>query len=193
MIFPPVFCCIYRTNCGCNGLGMNFVSTLALMYNFPKHFNYSRLLKKERILHVASVVKCTVSLFIQLYISPEVLQTLSASECTVLLFIQLRFFILATSSGGFLYLLSFFKISQVIASAEQVKYAVLDAWTTRLVWVGQVEFWHIQPPSFSLGDLPWTLLDYFGRSVFCFELQTRKNEDTSVEVSADYLCLYCRW
>lgn len=67
-------------------------------------------------------------------------------------------------------------------SLEQVKYAVLDAWTTRLVWVGQTEFWHIQPPSFSLSDLPWTLLDYFGRSVFCFELQSRKDEDTSIEV-----------
>lgn len=75
-------------------------------------------------------------------------------------------------------------------SLEQVKYAVLDAWTTRLVWVGQVEFWHIQPPSFSLGDLPWTLLDYFGRSVFCFELQTRKNEDTSVEVKGASLELH---
>eukprot|EP00250_Pteridium_aquilinum_P016058 c22921_g1_i1 orf=647-3865(+) len=76
-------------------------------------------------------------------------------------------------------------------SLEQVKYAVLDAWTARLVWVGQMEFWHIQPPSFSLGDLPWTLLDYFGRSVFCFELQqTRKGEDTSVEVKGASLELH---
>ncbi|MCO5603395.1 hypothetical protein L7F22_057545 [Adiantum nelumboides] len=67
-------------------------------------------------------------------------------------------------------------------SLEQVRYAVLNAWTTRLVWIGQTEFWHMQPLSFSLGNMPWMLLDYFGRSVFCFEAQSRKHEDTTVEI-----------
>ncbi|KAH7439247.1 hypothetical protein KP509_04G052000 [Ceratopteris richardii] len=75
-------------------------------------------------------------------------------------------------------------------SLEQVRYAALDAWTTRLVWVGQEEFWHVRPPSFSLGDLPWMLLDYFGRSVFSLEVQNRKEEDTSVEVKGATLELY---
>lgn len=75
-------------------------------------------------------------------------------------------------------------------SLEQVRYAVLDAWTARLVWLGQTEFWHVQPPSFSLGDLPWMLLDYFGRSVFSFEVQTQKDEDTSVEIKGASLELY---
>ncbi|KAI5071381.1 hypothetical protein GOP47_0013632 [Adiantum capillus-veneris] len=75
-------------------------------------------------------------------------------------------------------------------SLEQVRYAVLDAWTTRLVWIGQTEFWHMQPPSFSLSDLPWMLLDYFGRAVFCFEAQTRKDEDTTVEIKGARFELY---
>lgn len=67
-------------------------------------------------------------------------------------------------------------------SLEQIKYAVLDAWTSRLVWTGQTEMWKIETPSFSLADLPWPLLHYFGRSVFSFETRNRKDQGTAVEV-----------
>lgn len=66
---------------------------------------------------------------------------------------------------------------------EQVKYAVLDAWSSRLVWARQMEMWKGEAPSFSLEKLPLQLLDYFGRSIFSFKELFRKDEDTSVEMT----------
>lgn len=66
---------------------------------------------------------------------------------------------------------------------EQVKYAVLDAWSSRLVWARQSEMWKGDAPSFSLRNLPYQLLDYFGRSVFTAEEVFRKDKDTAIEMT----------
>ncbi|KAI5063519.1 hypothetical protein GOP47_0022066 [Adiantum capillus-veneris] len=66
----------------------------------------------------------------------------------------------------------------------QVKYAVLSAWSSRLVWARQSEMWKGEAPSFSLRNMPYELLNYFGRSVFSQEVaSSRKDKDTTVEMT----------
>lgn len=65
----------------------------------------------------------------------------------------------------------------------QVKYAILGAWSSRLVWARQSEMWKGEAPSFSLRNMPYELLNYFGRSVFSPELVSRKDRDTTVEMT----------
>lgn len=66
---------------------------------------------------------------------------------------------------------------------EQVKYAVLGAWSSRLVWARQSEMWKGDAPSFSLRNMPFELLNYFARSVFSPEVVIRKDKDTTVEMT----------
>lgn len=66
---------------------------------------------------------------------------------------------------------------------DQVKYTVLGAWASRLVWARQSEMWKGDAPSFALKNMPYELLNYFGRSVFSPELVIRKDRDTTVEMT----------
>ena len=64
----------------------------------------------------------------------------------------------------------------------QIKSAVLSVWSSRLVWARQSEMWKGDAPSFSLRNMPYELLNYFGRSVFSPEVTVKKDRDTTVEV-----------
>ncbi|KAH7297509.1 hypothetical protein KP509_26G072400 [Ceratopteris richardii] len=65
----------------------------------------------------------------------------------------------------------------------QVKYAILGAWSSRLVWARQSEMWKGEAPSFSLKNMPYELLNYFGRSVFSREMDISKDKDKTIEMT----------
>ncbi|MCO5602798.1 hypothetical protein L7F22_056937 [Adiantum nelumboides] len=75
------------------------------------------------------------------------------------------------------------QVGKRLVKVYKVKYAVLGAWSSRLVWARQSETWKGEAPSFSLRNMPYELLNYFGRSVFCPEVVSRRDKDTTVEMT----------